>query len=281
MPHGPAIRLALLRKSLTLALVLAIALSALVVIPRPVAATQNHPTWTQGDFWVYTQTAGSARSTIRIEVYEKTTLTLPLTTYSVWHITTTTTDSNGNSAVVHSWVQDSNLGTARTKISFGMFGTVDVTFDPPQAEAVFPLQAGATWSLSTTLRIVNTSFSFPIAYSAAVTAEQTTVVSAGSFNVAVITTPASGAPQKKDHYSEGAGNHVQRESFAPNGTRTSNQELTSYRYQSGTLGLALIGIGVVIIAAVLVAVLLTLRRRRARGRPPGMSPPPMPPPPGT
>jgi hypothetical protein len=273
--------MALLRKSLTLALVLAIALSILVVLPRPVAATQNHPTWTQGDFWVYTRTEGSARSTVRIDVYEKTTLTLPLTTYSVWHITTTTTDSNGNSAVVHSWVQDSNLGTARTKISFGMFGTVDVTYDPPQAEAVFPLQAGATWSLSTTLRVVNTTFSVNIPYNAAVTAEQTTVVAAGSFGVAVITTPASGAPQRKDHYSEGAGNHVQRESFAPNGTRTSNQELTSYRYQSGTFGLILIGVGVLIVAAVLVAVLVTLRRRRARGRPPGMAPPPMPPPPGT
>lgn len=269
-----------LRKSLTLALVLAIALSAFVVIPRPVAATQNHPTWTQGDFWVYTQTAGSASQTIRIDVYERTTLTLALGTYSVWHITTTTTNANGNSAVVHSWVQDSNLGIAKATISFGIFGTVNVTFDPPQAEAVFPLQAGATWSLSTTLRIVNTTFSFPIAYSAAVTTEQTTIVAAGSFNAAVITTPASGAPQRKDHYSENAGNHVQRESFAPNGTRTSNQELTSFRYQSATFSLILIGVGVLIVAAVLVAVLVTLRRRKARGRPPGMSPPPMPPPTG-
>ena len=270
-----------LRKSLTVALVLAIALSAFVVIPRPVAATQNHPTWTQGDFWVYTQTAGSARSTIRIDVYEKTTLTFALATYSVWHITTTTTDANGNSAVVHSWVQDSNLATAKATIPFGFFGVVNVTYDPPQAEAVFPLQAGATWSLSTTLRVVNINFSVQVPYSASVTAEQTTVVAAGSFNVAVITTPASGAPQRKDHYTEGAGNHVQRESFAPNGTRTSNQELTSYRYQSGTFGIILIAVGVLIVAAVLVAVLLTLRRRRARGRPPGMAPPPAPPPPGT
>ena len=264
-------------RSLTAVIALAIALASILIVSPPVAATQNHPTWTQGDFWVYTRTAGSARSTIRIDVYEKTTLTLALGTYDVWHITTTTTDSSGNSAVVHSWVQDSSLGTARTTINFGIFGTVNVTYDPPQAEAVFPLSAGVSWSLSTTLHIVNTNINVSIPYTAAVTAEQTTVVAEGSFNVAVITTPASGAPQRKDHYSDSAGNHVQRESFAPNGTRTSNQELTSYRYQSSTLGLLLIGIGIAIVAVIAIAVIVTMRRRRARGPP--QQPPPMPPPP--
>jgi len=265
-----------LRKSLTLALVLAIALSSFVLLPRTVAAAQNHPTWTQGDFWVYTRTAGSARQTIRIDVYERTTLTLALGTYSVAHVKTTTTDSNGNSAVVDSWVQDSNLGIAKATISFGIFGTVNVTFDPPQAEAVFPLSVGATWSLSTTLRIVNTTFSFAVPYSAAVTVEQTTPVAAGSFSVAVITSPASGNPQRKDHYSEGAGNHVQRESYAPNGTRTSNQELTSYRYQSGTLGLLLIIAGGLVLVVVAIALIVALRRRRSR-MPPGQYPPQAPP----
>src|SRR6195256_126572 len=109
LPHEPAVRMAPLRKSLTLALVLAIALSAFVVIPRPVAATQNHPTWTQGDFWVYTQIAGSASQTIRIDVYERTTLTLALGTYSVWHITTTTTNANGDSGVVPNRGQELKL----------------------------------------------------------------------------------------------------------------------------------------------------------------------------
>ena len=180
-----------LRKPLTVALVLAMVLSSFVLIARPVAAAQNHPTWTQGDFWVYTRTAGSATSTIRIDVYEKSTLTLPLGSYDLWHITTTTTDSNGNSAVVHSWVQDSNLGTAKTTINLGGFGTVTVTYDPPLADAVFPLSAGASWSLSTTLRVVNTTFTFPIAYTAAVTTEQSTSVIAGSFNVAVISRPCA------------------------------------------------------------------------------------------
>ena len=268
-----------LRKALTAALVVAIALSTFVVIARPVAAAQNHPTWTQGDFWVYTQTAGSATSTIRIDVYEHTTLTLFLGTYSVWHITTTTTDSNGNSVVVHSWVRDSDLGTAKATIMLPFFGRVNVTYDPPLAEAQFPLSVGATWSLSSTLHVVNTNINISVPYTATVTAEQTETVAAGSFNVAVITTPASGTPQRKDHYSDGAGNHVHRESFAPNGTKTADEQLTQYRYQAGTLGLVLIGVGIAIVAAIVIAVLVTLRRRRAGGRPPGMAPPPTPPPP--
>ena len=271
-----------LRKPLTVALVLAMVLSSFVMIARPVAAAQNHPTWTQGDFWVYTRTAGSATSTIRIDVYEKSTLTLPLGSYDLWHITTTTTDSNGNSAVVHSWVQDSNLGTAKTTINLGGFGTVTVTYDPPLADAVFPLSAGASWSLSTTLRVVNTTFTFPIAYTAAVTTEQSTSVIAGSFNVAVISRPAAGSPTSKDHYSDSAGNHVRRESYAPNGTKTSDQQLTSYRYQAGTFSLILIGLGVAIVAAIVIAALVVTRRRR-RARPPGTYPPPpeTPPPPSS
>jgi len=274
--------MALLRKPLTVALVMAMVLSSFVLIARPVAAAQNHPTWTQGDFWVYTRTAGSATSTIRIDVYEKSTLTLPLGSYELWHITTTTTDSNGNSAVVHSWVQDSNLGTAKTTINLGGFGTVTVTYDPPVADAVFPLSAGASWSLSTTLRVVNTTFTFPLAYNAAVTTEQSTSVVAGSFNVAVISRPAAGSPTSKDHYSDSAGNHVRRESYAPNGTKTSDQQLTSYRYQAGTFSLILIGLGVAIVAAIVIAALVVTRRRR-RARPPGTYPPPpeTPPPPSS
>jgi hypothetical protein len=267
-----------LRKSLTLALVLAIALSAFVVIPRPVAATQNHPTWTQGDFWVYTRTQGSATSTIRMDVHEKSTLTLTSGTYSVWNVTTTTTSSSGT-VVTNSWIQDSTFAIVRAR--YTVFGSdVLVDFEPPLVQAVFPLNVNAQWSLTTTIRVVSSGFTLPLTYTATVIAENTTTVAAGSFSVAVIQSPSTpGGSHTRDHYSEGAGNHVRRESYASNGTRTSDQQLTSYRYQSGTFVLILIGVGVLLIAAVLVGVLVTLRRRRARGRPPGMSPPPGPPPP--
>jgi len=265
-----------LPKSLTIALALAIAVASLLILSPPVAATQNRPTWTQGDFWVYTRTQGSTTSTIRIDVHEHSTLTFAGGSYSVWHVRTTTTPSGGSATVQDSWVQDSNLGTAQANFTF--FGsTITVNFDPPLAEAVFPLTVNSQWSLSTTVRFLNSSFTFPITYSATVIAENTTTVAAGSFSVAVIQRTNSGGGHDRDHYSEGAGNHVRRESYDANGNRVSDQQLTSYRYQSSTLSLLLIGIGIAVVAVIAIAVIVTMRRRRTRGPP--QQPPPVPPPP--
>src|SRR5207302_10993350 len=46
-------------RSLTVVMALAIAFASILIVSPPVAATQNHPSWTQGDFWVYTRTQGS------------------------------------------------------------------------------------------------------------------------------------------------------------------------------------------------------------------------------
>ena len=261
--------------------VFAIAVAAVLATAPRVAAAQNAPAWTQGDFWVYARTAGSATSTVRIDVNERTTLTLPSRTYNVWHLTTTTTDAGGNSTVQHSWVVDSNLATAKANFTLPLLGEVQVTLDPPQAGAVFPLTAGAQWSLNTTLRVVGVSFSLNIAYSGTVLREQSTSVAAGTFNVAVIRNPSTGTAHSEDQYSDGAGNYVKRESYDGSGNRVADQELTSYRYQSGFFGLLLIIGSVVVIAAVAIALFIVVRRRR-RGSmlpPPGTGPPQTPPPP--
>jgi len=103
--------------------------SIAAVAPRASAA-QNRPTWTQGDFWVYTRTAGGGTSTVRVDVHERTSLTLTSGTFSVWHVSTTVTDASGNDTVVHSWIQDSNLGIAKANFTVPFFGDVQVTFDP-------------------------------------------------------------------------------------------------------------------------------------------------------
>src|SRR6266540_3090735 len=86
-------------RSLVLALAIVLTLASIVAVTPRAAAAQNRPSWTQGDFWVYARTAGSETSTIRLEVIESTTLTLTSGTYSVWHVTSTTTDANGNVTV--------------------------------------------------------------------------------------------------------------------------------------------------------------------------------------
>jgi hypothetical protein len=265
--------MASLRKSLVVALALGIALSSLALIARPVAAAQNRPTWTQGDFWVYSRTEGTSTSTVRLDVLEKTTLTLTLGTYEVWHVTITTTPSGGSATVQHSWVRDSDLGIAKANFTVGT--DVQVTFEPPLVLAQFPLTVNAQWSLSTTVRVVDTGFSFSLPYSATVTAEQSTTVTAGTFNVAVVRSPSTGTARDENHYSESAGNSVRQESYDNDGDRVAEEQLTSYRYQSGSLFLILLLVAVLVIAAVAVGVFVTLRRRR-RGAPPGMPPPPPP-----
>jgi flagellar basal body-associated protein FliL len=263
-----------LRKSLVVALALAIAFSSLVFIARPVAAAQNRPTWAQGDFWVYARTEGTTTSTIRFDVLEKTTLTLTLGTYDVWHVTITTTPSGGSATVQHSWVRDSDLGIA--KANFTVLGSdVQVTFDPPLVLAQFPLAVNAQWSLSTTVRVVDTGFNFNLPYSATVTAEQSTTVTAGTFNVAVVRSPSTGTARDENHYSESAGNSVRQDSYDSNGNRVAEQELTSHRYQSGSLFFILLLVAVLVVAAVAVGVFVALRRRR-RGAQPAMLPPPPP-----
>ena len=252
--------------------------SILTVAPR-VAAVQNRPTWSSGDFWVYSRTQGGATSTIRMDVHEQTTLTLALGTYTVWHVTQTTTSSTGANSVLHVWIQDSNIGIAKTNQTLPFFGDVQVTFDPPLAQAVFPLTVGAQWSLSSTLRVVTVNFSLAVPYSATVVAEQSTTVPAGSFSVAVIRSPPTGNSRTENHYSEGAGNSVHQDSYDGNGNRVAQQNLTAYRYQAGTLGLILLIVGAIVIAAIAVALFVVLRRRRSRMPPPGMAPPMQPPPP--
>src|SRR6266849_5291816 len=229
-------------RSLVWMAVFAIAVAAVLATAPRAAAAQNAPAWSQGDFWVYTRTAGGGTSTVRIDVNERTTLTLPSGTYNVWHLTTTTTDAGGNSTVQHSWVVDSNLAIAKANFTLPLLGDVQVTFDPPQAGAVFPLTAGAQWSLNTTLRVVGISFSLNIAYSGTVLREQSTSV--------------------------GAGNYVKRESYDGSGNRVADQELTSYRFQSGSFGLLLIIGSAVVIAAGAIALLIVLRRRSRASMPP-------------
>jgi hypothetical protein len=273
MPHAQ-IPMARPRKSLVVALALSIALSSLILIPRPVAAAQNRPTWTQGDFWVYSGTEGTSTSTVRMEVHEKTTLTLTLGTYEVWHVTITTTPSGGSATVQHSWVRDSDLAIA--KANFTVLGSdVQVTFDPPLVQAQFPLTVNAQWSLSTTVRVVDAGFNFNLPYSATVTAEQSTTVSAGTFSVAVVRSPSTGTARDENHYSESAGNSVRQESYDGNGNHVADQELTSWRYQSGSLFFILLVVGVILAAAVAIAAIVVVRRRRRRA-PPGMPPPPPP-----
>ncbi len=229
-----------------------------------VSATQNHPTWTTGDFWEYRNTDGS---TERDEILELSSLSLPKGTYAVWHLVATSTPAGGGtSSVQHAWFQDSNLGFAKGNFSLGAFGFVEVTADPPLPAAVFPLSPGNSWSGASTFAVVGTTFSLNLPYSGQVLSEADVTVPAGTFRAADVRNPSSGTAHSESYYSEAVGNFVRVDSYNGAGTQTNSRVLTSYRYNAAVLGFVFLIVGVLLVIAIIAAVaFMIVRRRRPMG----------------
>lgn len=264
------------RKALVFALGMALFAALVLAGSGRVAAAQNQPSWSTGDFWTYSLSGGGS---VTWTVQEQTSLSIGGRNWQVWHLTEST--SSGNTTItVDTWMTPA-LELAR--VSGTIIFTFTATYDPPQPQAEFPLTPGKSWSgtttVTTTIGSVSQTTSEP--YSGQVIEESTVAVSAGTFTVAKIRTPSSGSPYTINFYSDAAGWLVKSESYNAFGTLQSTQELTSFKY-SGALGTILLIVAVlafVVIVAV-VAFLLVRRRRPMMPQPPyqGPYPPPQPPP---
>lgn len=253
-------------------------------------AAQNRPSWTTGDTWTYTATEGSTTITTVQTVAERTSVAIGTRTYGVWHVITTDTAVFGGTSITvteESWVQDEDLGVAKTVTDVLIVGEVTTTYDPPKSGAAFPLSSGKTWQGDTTQRIVSSiaNLTFSVSYTGSVIDERSVTVPAGTFSAAAIRSPSSGNDYTVTWYSEAVGNAVLIEDYT-GGNLDSSRALTSYKYAAGAFGLILIVAGVLVIAAVAVAALALARRRRRARMPPGGYPPMPPqappgPPPGT
>jgi hypothetical protein len=122
-------------------------------------------------------------------------------------------------------------------------------------------------------------------YSGTVTAEQTVTVPAGTFTTEVVRSPASGNSYTLTYYSEQVGNAVKTESYFL-GTLTASENLTSYSYSPGFLGISsVVWIVLLVIALLVIVAAVVLMRRRPRAPYPMQAPPqqqaqpPYPPPP--
>ena len=275
---------------LVIPLVMVFLVAAVLGAAGRVAGAQNRPTWTTGDAWTYTGTEGTTTLTNVQTVAERTTVTLGSTTYAVWHAVQTLTATSGGTSftfTVNSWVQDSDLGVARTETQVIFLGNVTTTYEPPQSAAVFPLTVGATWT-KTTLETITTSLgssSSTVTYTGRVTEERQITVPAGTFTAAAVRSPESGNPYTLVWYSETVGNAVRTEEYDVNGNLGGSLSLSTYRYQGPTNALTLILLGVVgVIALIAIAAAVSLRRRHMRMPypPPGQHPmppqqPPVPP----
>src|SRR5438477_640529 len=124
---------------------------AFIVVPQGARADANAPTWTSGDFWVYTD-ASNPNHTLRVDVVgRENTRTLLGTTYDSFH--TRETESTGSiSLTTDKWVRTSDLGVVNSTVT--VFNVVSITtFDPPQPQASFPLSAQKSWTVTLNVSI--------------------------------------------------------------------------------------------------------------------------------
>ena len=256
----------------------AVALLALgfLVPAQRARADANAPNWSNGDFWLYVDSS-NPNNTVRDEIVARENVqTLLGATYDAWHFRETTTA--GSFAVTTDvWIRNADLGIVRSSVT--AFGTTIITtYDPPQAQASFPLFSQKQWqdplNVSVKVRNLNPTTSARI-ISYQVEGELDVSVPAGTFHSFVVRTLSTGAYAKL-YYSDSPGYWTKRETW--NGSnRTGELVLAQYRYAWG--GWVLAGIGALIgVIALVVIAYLWKKRKQSMGQLGGVAGPRMAPP---
>lgn len=271
--------------------VLALALLGVVSLGATgnAAATQNAPSWSTGNQWVYSSANGA--TTLTMTVKEQTSLTIGSTTYTVWHVTATSSSTSGGttlSITLDQYYTTDGLKIAKTNGSLPIVGTVTSTYDKPYPLAVFPLNLGGSWSGSsqeTTLSIFGTSTT-TYNWNGTVLGEGSVTVPAGTFTASQLWSKTGGNRPSVYFYSEQVGWAVRIDSYSGGATPhyTGSMNLTSYNYSPGFLGISnVVWIVLLVIALIIIVGAVLLLRRRPRMPYPAQPPqqpyqPPYPPP---
>src|SRR3990172_12093711 len=135
------------------------------------------------------------------------------------------------------------------------------------SQAVFPLSFGASWSKTTTqttTTVFGTS-STAVSYDAAVVQEGDIVAPAGTFRAAGIQVDQFGG-YEISYYSEAAGAIIRVDSYDNSDVLQGRLDLVSFKYQAGSLGLFLIGVGAIALVVLLVVVAVLASRDRKSTR---------------
>ncbi len=267
--------------------VLALALLGVVSLGASgkAAATQNAPSWSTGDRWVYSETSGSTTSTLTLAVREQTSLTIGSTTYSVWHVAETVTSSSGSSSfsdTIDQYYTTDGLKLAKQNGTFPFFGAITTTYDAPYPLMVFPLNPGGSW-IGSSKQYSQSAFGTSTTtynWNGTVLGEQSVVVPAGTFTASVVWSKnVGGNTPAVYYYSEQVGWAVRIDVHSAGGAYTGSMNLTSYSYSPGFLGISnVVWIVLLVLAFVIVVGAVLLLRRRPRVPYPMQPPQPYPPP---
>lgn len=295
-----------------LVVALALALLAVTALPAARAAT-SMPTWSVGDWWSYSingEAGGTipplGNGTVRYDVVGTESIQVGSSTVSAYHtkVNYTVVFSYGSfSATVYlngdEWFRTSDLAPAKLGFSASVLGntmTVTGSYNPPP-DIHWPLTAGSTWSVTTTLTLVTDFFGTSNSTTSTETlansvgADQSITVTAGTFTATPLN-QSMGSGHTVAYWSASAGNSVSQKSYDDRGNETGKMDLKAYNYQGGGfLNTSVLGIPLlywlIVVAVVVVAVVaigLMRRRKRRMLAPPAQPPqmmPPSPPPPGS
>jgi len=253
-------------------LVVALALALLGVVSLGAsgnaAATQNAPSWSTGNQWVYSSTSGGTTATLTMTVREQTSLTIGSTTYTVWHVAATSSTSTGGSSfsiTLDEYYTTDGLKIAKTNGTLPFVGAITSTYNAPYPLVVFPLNPGNSWSGSsqeTTQSAFGTSTT-TYNWNGTDMGEQSVTVPAGTFTAAVVWSKVGGSAPSVYYYSEAVGWAVRIDGYTSGGRYTGSLNLTSYNYSPGFLGISNVVWIVLLVVAliVIIAAVLMLRRR--------------------
>ncbi len=298
------------RLVLVIGVALALMISAVPAMPAASAST-SMPTWTAGDYWVYSLNLSAiipgfnGAATMRYDVLGTDSLTIGSTTVQTYktklNLTASITSGSYSATVTftgNAWFRTSDLAPAEETFS-ATIGTTPIsfttTYNPPPA-VQWPLTAGQSWNATTSVTSTYNGGSPSTqaeVLNETVQADQSLTVPAGTFTVTPVKQTAyvagiAGTEYSVSYWSGSAGNYASQKSFyASNNTQVSSMDLKSYSYAAGSsgtgtiLGLPVLAwiVIVVIIAVVVVALALLMRRKPAPMVPPPAGAPPVSPPP--
>ena len=157
------------RRLLPLGLVIVV-VSALLLAAQPARADAARPTWSVGDYWEYDILGAISPSgeagTLRLDVVGQDSLSVGAATYST-HRTNLTFNVTllGTPYEIHgnAWFRTTDLALAKLNFSITVLGftsSIAITNEPPLS-IQWPLTAGKTWDVASTMTVVTEIPGFP------------------------------------------------------------------------------------------------------------------------
>ncbi len=243
--------------------------------PQTVVAEGAAPTWTVGDYWLYTGQGiifnQSFTALFRLEMKGLVTIKAGNTTSGAyWCNMTISINFGGTPATIHGdyYFRNPDLATIKTHFTFGTTENT-VTYDPPLQNFQFPLSNDQSWSSISleNVTIDGASTLRTVTVDHAVKGPQSITVLAGTFDVYTInSTERSGQPLGELPYSDKVGFGL---NFIASGAELPfpiELQLKSYKYQKSSQEDSLTMPLITVLIAVVVIVILLILILRRRGK---------------